>query len=242
MELVLDYKVYREFFGQFPKRSRPPQNLNSPVMLVTEADRIVGVYSESEDLRSAIGRSYPEIYEKYKNRGVHRVEASQLKAAFKNTLSISHSLGQVESLRSALTKNFQSTYPEHHPLFDLVQGKLRKLLPHDFGFFIRIKNEKQEERCVLLVVKGKNVERLLEPDLSLISAERKKDLEGLTKYLSEKYFVPVVSLQATQEFWNRFSESAHPWMVLFKASESGEIELTPKTWMTRGLLFIKSWV
>lgn len=242
MELVLDYKAYREFFGRFPKRSRPPQNLNSAVMVVTEADRVVGVYSESEDLRSVIGRSFPEIYEKYKNRGVHRVEAAQLKSSFRGTLSQTHILSQVDLLRQGLTKTLQTTYPDHHPLFDLINGRLRKLFPHDFGFFIRLKTPQSGERCVLLVVKGKTIERLLEPDLSMISVERKQDIADLNKYLSEKYFVPVVSLQATAEFWEKFSESTHPWMTLFKASESGEVEITPKTWATRSLLFMKSWL
>jgi hypothetical protein len=239
MELSYDWRRFHSLF--YPKRKTgvPTAALRSgPAYLVVNEEIILAAFSESEDLSDWIGRSFQEISEHINHRELVLFDRTKVEEWVHGSLTYPHFYEQVEEMRQKISPQVLSngkikdvsmeTLIRRHFLLDAIKGWWSKLFPTNYGIFIRLEGKNSQD--FFLVVRKGRVESFRTPDLNSLDAERRVQPAALTKYLSEKYLVPVQSCFVPAEEWATWTESSEPWKLVATAIKSGKLKLHPFKW------------
>jgi hypothetical protein len=120
---------------------------------------------------------------------------------------------------------------KEHFILQSIASWWGKMLPSQFGIYLRLERGAGEEAGTLLMIFRKG--RLAEfdsPDLSSISTERRKDLNEVVKVLRERYGVPVQAFVMDRADFSEWSEETEPsaaWKRISKALRQDRIQLVP---------------
>ncbi len=242
MELAYDWRRFHSLF--YPKRKSGGQTAavrSGPVYLVVDGETILSAFSESEDLSEWIGLSFQEISSTIAHRELVLFDRSKVDQWVHGSLSHPHFYEQVEDMRQKIRPQMLShgkikdvsmeSLIRRHFLLDAIKGWWSKIFPTNYGIFIRLtQTENKAPQEFFLVIRRGKVESFRTPDLSSLDVERRTQAAALTKYLSEKYLVPVQSLFVSADEWAEWSESSDPWKKVAAAIKSGKLQLHPFRW------------
>ncbi len=80
---------------------------------------------------------------------------------------------------------------------------------------------------LLLIFRRGQLDQFLEPDLSTLNSDRRKNPDDVVKYLSERYLVPVQGAVVKSQDWRAWSQDADPWREIAQSVRTQGVKLAP---------------
>lgn len=245
MELTHDWRGFQVLF--YPQRRASAFRANAssgPVYLVVDGDSVVSAFADHEDLSDWVGASYQDMRREHKHRDLIAFDREQVDQWQDQALSKRSFYDQVEFLRSTVKPRAEEGKSQElqfrrHFLVDALLGWWSKMLPSAYGVFIRV--EGQPEQNFILLYRNKTFEAFHEPDLSTLAPDRRRSPEAVTKYLSERYLVPVQSIFVSGQEWNEWCSAEDPWKAVGKGVRTGRARLFPFRWSLASLIMARAY-
>jgi hypothetical protein len=242
VELTFDWVGFQEVFQ--PRRApvAPTLNRHSPIRIIVEGQVVREVFCEGDDLSSWIGQSLEQLQAGVRGREFVVMDREAVDQAISRAFEVGHFHQQLDLLRGASLKQAPEIRlhgPEHFWV-EALKGNWSKILPSSYALFFRFEGATAgQERDFIVVVRRGELAAFHRPDLSFLSAERKKNPADLVKYLSDKYLVPVQGFFLSEALWNQVSTSDRPWRDLAQAVRKNEVRLHPWRWSVAALLGVR---
>lgn len=251
MELTYDWRSFQSFFETRRKPSSQSSLGSTPIYLVIEDEKIIGAFSEGEDLSEWIGSTYQELASQITHRELILFNRDQVDQWMQETLLLPHFYAQNEYLKknatpqhltrsrfkrgskSLVLKQTVLLHIHQHFLLEALQGGWLNFMPSVFGLFIRLEKpvessgvvavgKPQIDREIFLIIRRGKIDHFCEPDLSALGTDRLNQSTDVVKYLSEKFLVPVQGLFVSTTKWNEWAESENPWSQVALALRGGK--------------------
>ncbi|MCC7440769.1 MAG: hypothetical protein IT285_03990 [Bdellovibrionales bacterium] len=243
MQHRFDWRVYQEFLT-VGARGVPLAENAGPALFVAREGAVISGYSSGEDTDEWLGTSTEELRLRYAHREHRVVEEADLQKWIREALAKDHVVDQAECLRRRLGADPGGTQLSrpvayHHFLLDGLQGWWSRVLPSNYGIYLRLERPRGVEgapRELCLVVRGGRLESFHSPDLSGMARTDTRGDEDLVRYLSEKYLVPFQGAVIPERDWEDWSKLAEPWRLVLMALRARRARLVPFRWGLAGLL------
>ncbi len=252
MELMFDWRSFQSTFHPARRTAADAQkDAGSCAFLVVEGDRIVTAYAEQENLQEWVGTSLTEAFRQNPHREWRVVQKESVHRAVAEGMSQPQFYDQVEYLRSVLKSDSQNDAvlgqttlvptQQSHFLVDTLRSWWRRLLPTAYGLCLQLTSENGgSNRHRLLLVRRGKLEGFHEPDLSVFKASGRKAPEELSKYLSERYMLPVITATVPNRLWVRWSQDLDPWSEVASALFKKQVFLSTRSWGLRLLILLRA--
>ncbi|MFZ9595727.1 MAG: hypothetical protein ACO3A2_06570 [Bdellovibrionia bacterium] len=239
MELNYDWRKFQSLF--YLKKEPNPSSQLQPIYLFTQTKTILYAFSDSEDLAEWMGSETDALLREFPHREIVVYDQERTDQCIVDSLPLSHYYDQTLFLRNQAKPQWVTGFknkknpldPSAHFLLQAIEGWWQKLLPSNFGIFIRL--DGVSGRSLLMIFKRGRLDSFQVPDLSGMIPERKKHSTDVVRHLSENYLVPIQGLFVTSEEWKSWSKSPNPWPEILKSIQAGSHKMTPRNW---GLLFL----
>jgi hypothetical protein len=214
-----------------------------PLYWVVQDDAILCGYCDGLDLSDWIGAPVSEMMTHFSNRDHVFFQQDQLQGELAKALNETHGLAQVQALRNGLmTPKEQESrcFPEHF-LIEAFRTWWKRVLPGEMGLHVRLTGEESASDFVVIFRKGE-ILSYCEPDLGSMGEERAAQLDETSKYLSEKFLVPIQSMEVSEELWGVWAKAEDPWKALAKSLQSKELSLAPAQWNVIALIYARAYL
>ena len=233
MELIYDWRSFQSVFDSHVPGSRGSRANSrcAPIYAVVENGIVISALGEGQALASWNGATYKELASGFPGKKVLAFERSQVDQWMRDSLSMPHFHEQTEHLKIvASTPGFSKKRPPDHFLLKALQGKWKKILPFNYGIFIRIEGETTQD--LFLTVRGGKLESFQEPDFS---GEFSRAPSDLVRFLTDAHRIPVQGIFVSPEEWASWRESARPWRQVMRAFKAKRARLVPFRWWAAAL-------
>ncbi len=242
MKLGQDWLAFQKTMHP-KKKSRMPAV--SPHVVIAQAkDHAVKVLSESETLATDSQPRMSELVTRVPvDKKVVSFETKALNSAILKSLEYSDVYHQLESIRESLPAT-HGAIPQFEPHFlirALTEGFWSKVLPSQYGIYIRLEDSESPQSLLILLKRGK-VDQFDDPDLSSLSAERQEIPLEVVKYLREKYGSPVQAIYLNRKDWMDWCETENPWKTISSALRAERLSLYPFKMSIASLIGAKAYV
>jgi hypothetical protein len=210
---------------------------------------IVSAFCEGEDSSEWIGQTPQEVLQTEEHAGqdrtlwvYSRAEVEKvLASAAEMNLPGSHYLSQLDRVRAEAQplvlggrrekkgKPPIAPEPELHFIPALLASGWIRFFPSSFALYFRIEGSRPEKQYFLVFRRGK-LEAFVEPDLSSMNPDRRKDPVEVARYLGKSAGVPTQGLQVSAADWRVWAESSNPWKEVAEAIRGERARLLPFRW------------
>lgn len=255
MELSYDWIGFQDLF--YP-RARTQLGRGAigvqtgPLHVIAENDTVVEIFGENEDLSDWIGASLGQLKSQMPNRKLVLFDRKEVDAWMQESLPLPHFYEQIElhrekalgislekptdpkGAKKPAKKKESALEFKQHFLLEAILGWWGKVLPSAYGIFIQVEGQGAQE--FLLLVRRGAFDGFHKPDLSYLGAERRKQPAEVTKFLSEKYLVPIQGIFVSASDWTEWLNSPSPWNLVSKSLKAGRTRIYPKRYGMKLLL------
>jgi hypothetical protein len=239
MELTHDWRsfqavLYPQRRGNVKTAQSSEARARGPVHLVVEGDRILSVFSETEDLSEWIGASYAEVSKRAEGRALIAYERESVDKLLNETLAQPSYYEQIEQIRKdAKPAHGKAPAVPQHFILKAIDSWWNKVLPSSYGVYVQIEaaqGAKAPGKTLMLIVRRGQISGFFEPDLTSLHKHRMDQPADIVKYLSEKYLVPVQGMFVTAEDWENWSKNPSPWKEIARALKANRTKMVPFRW------------
>jgi len=227
MKLGQDWLAFQKTMHP-KKKSRMPAV--SPYVVVAQVkDHAVKILSDIETLSTEGHTRMSDLIPRIPvNKKLVAIETQALRAAVLKSLDHSNIYHQLESIRGTLPATYGEipAFQPHFLVQALTEGFWSKVLPSQFGIYIRLEDSHNPQSLLILLKRGK-VDQFDDPDLSSLSAERREVPVEVVKYLREKYSSPIQAIYLNRKDWMEWCENENPWKTITAVLRAERITLVP---------------
>ena len=253
MELTHNWRGFQKLFNP-KKRSAQvsPEKAVAPIYLITQRGIVIAGFAEGEDLTDWFGAPFEEVMQHFRHRDCINFERDQVDGWLQGTALQPHFIEQMQMIRKnalevspsrRIRQDLLDLFEREHFLLQGFRGWWSRILPAEFGLFLRLKNGAGiPDQDFLLILRNGTLLSFLEPDLASMNAEKAGQPAEITKYLSEKYLVPVQGVAASFSDWEKWHQSEDPWREVVKGLRNKTITFEPFRWNLSALLFAKAYL
>jgi hypothetical protein len=241
MKLGQDWLAFQKTMHP-QKKSRMPATSNH-VVVAQIKDHAVKILSDLETLSMGEQTRMSELIPRVPgDKKVVSFETQSLSRAILKSLEHSDVYHQLESIRHSLpaTHGEIPVFEPHFLIQALTTGFWSKVLPSQFGIYIRLEDSESPQSLLVLLKRGK-VDQFDDPDLSSLSAERQETPIEVVKYLREKYGSPVQAIYLNRKDWIEWCETENPWKTITSALRAERITLVPFKMSVAALIGAKAY-
>jgi hypothetical protein len=249
MELMnYDWKTFQSFFYSKKKMMLAEAVPTTPIYLVTDKKVVISAFSNGEDLSDWLGSTGDEVAHAFPHRDFVLYEQEQINQKLNEVVDLSHYYDQIQCLHQEVKPQFilrerfqggMELLGHQHFLFQAVAGWWKKILPSNYGIYIRLTDGGPSSSLLVVVKKGK-VCSFYTPDISGMIAERRKRPTDVVKYLSERYSIPVRGIYVSSAEWAEWTEIKNPWPRIAATLKVNRDKLVPFQWGITALIGIKA--
>jgi len=214
------------------------------VMVTQSKDRVLKVLSDVETLTMSAGTRMSDFVPRVPvEKELIAFDSQQLSSAILKSLEHGDVYHQLESIRGSVTLT-QGKVPEYEPHFlirALTEGLWSKILPSQFGIYIRLEDIEAPQSLLILFKRGK-VDQFDDPDLCSLSAERQETPIEVVKYLRERFGSPIQAVYLNRKDWLEWCESENPWKTISSALRAERLSLVPFKMSVASLIGAKAYL
>jgi hypothetical protein len=253
MELTYNWRGLQRLFN--PK-SRSPQvpsaKAVSPIYLITQRGIVIAGFAEEEDFSEWLGAPFEEVMQQFRHRDCINFERDQVDAWLNDASEQPHFIEQIQTIRKKalevapsrrLKQDLTDLFSREHFLLQAFRGWWSRVLPGEFGFFLRLTGAyNQEPQDFLLILRNGTLLGFVEPELASMGKDRVGNAGEVAKYLSEKHLVPIVAMVAPLADWQSWHQSRDPWREVARGVRSQAVRLEPSQWNMKALLMARAYL
>jgi hypothetical protein len=258
MELSHNWRGLQRLFYPRAREAKPDSGRRAvaPIYLITQRGVVIAAFAAGEDLSDWFGATSDEITRHFQHRDCIAFERDQLDTWLQGASTQPHFIEQMKALRQSalevspsrrIRQDLGDLFSREHFLLQAVRGWWNRVLPGEFGLFLRLKGHTDAQGTVpgedfLLIFRNGTLLSFLEPDLASMGTERVEQPEEVVKYLSEKYLVPVQGVVAPLQDWERWHRSEDPWREVARGLVAKTVSLVPSRGSLSSLLLTKAYL
>jgi len=252
-----DWRVYDRFFVPVSDEIR-----RKPAFFVVDQRRVVASFHENQDMGDWIGATIEEVVEQFQHQDFLLIDRAELDSTINNALDPDHYYEQLSRLREKIsTSKIAPEAREHlssgqqaqveakgeravegfregHFFIEAFNTWWQRMFPHDFAILFRVFDSRTRD-ALLVFHKGKLISCRL-PDFSDFHSTRPDDLSEVSRYLTERYKLPVTVLWVVRDIWESARVSANPWKVLHQAIRRKDVRVSPQRMKWKSLIAARS--
>jgi hypothetical protein len=237
LELIHDWQSFQGVF--YPRRKHPsaqPGAFSAPVYFVVEKGKVVAVFAGAEDMSECIGEPVGDLLSKLSHRQLVIFEKKDIDDWMAGSAKLPHFYDQAQYLRAharphVTLKDFKV---HSHFLLSSLYGWWRKLLPHNYGVYLKLEgatSPSQSSELMVIVRRGR-VD-------GFYGLESGRDPQDAVRMLHERHMVPVQGFVVQAADWNRWSEQSFPWRQVSRAMRKQVARMVPFRWGVAALIALR---
>lgn len=249
MELTYDWKSFQSIFYSKKRLFQTSDTSRGPLYVITQGTIIISIFSDGEDMSDWVGATCDELKAAMPQRDCILFTQEQVDQWMSSSVDETHYYDQIQFLRNQArpqltikgkNKKLPEILGQKHFLLTAIQGWWSKILPTHYGIYIRL--DGNPKSSLFLTVQRGRVASFEIPDLSGMVKERSRLPGDISKFLNEKYLMPVYGIFLTSQEWNEWSESANPWKSIVSSIKSDHSKITPFKWTLVVLIAFQAYV
>ncbi|OFZ19773.1 MAG: hypothetical protein A2X94_17005 [Bdellovibrionales bacterium GWB1_55_8] len=253
MELSYDWTAFQGVFRSKRRAFSSRSESGAPIFVIIEQGSVVAAFAEGEDLSEWLGAELAEMNAEFGNRPVISFDRSEVDGWISESAALPHFIEQsdllLEKAASRIRKDAAGTkglsaerlLAQEHFLVEALKGWWKKVLPSNYGIYLRLEGEKPED--LLMVFRRGRLELFQRGDLAGMSAnDQTRTPQEIVKYLSERTMVPVQGIFIGARDWADWGQSPAPWRKVSRAMGGDRLKLVPFRWDLAALIAARGWV